>query len=490
MTYDTIIAGAGLSGLTVALLLSRSGRKVLVLERQAQPAPLVRGFSRGGIYFDSGFHYVGGLGPGGAFRSLFRHLGLEDRLELTPLAKEGFDHLRCVATGRTLSLPLGFEEIKHRLTRLFPEATSRIEPYIDEIAGNWSRLPYLDLDLDLERFALQSAHGVSLEERLREFAPWPELQGLLSMHSLLYGVPADSAPVRLNLQVAGSYYHSAHSIRGGGRALVDALLNQLEEVGAEVRCQAEIVAIRAAANKVAGVTLHGGEEIAAREIVSTINPHYLPNLVATDQLRPAYRKRLANLRQTCSAYVVYARSDRMVDMLSASNLFVQPRAGVIHVAEDAPFAERPYFLAASSQGEGKKQGVIGIIPASYDEVGEWSSSGSKRCTAYRLHKEWVGQRLLELFMKQVPELGELELLDLATPLTLSDWTRAPGGAIYGTGHFLGQYNPHPVTRLPGLFLSGQAVAAPGLLGTVIAAYLTCGSMLGHERLRREIRQCL
>lgn len=488
MAYDTIIAGAGLSGLTVALLLSRSGRKVLVLERQSQPAPLVRGFSRGGIYFDSGFHYVGGLGSGGAFRPLFKHLGLEDRLELIPLSREGFDQLRLVATGRTLSLPLGFENIKDRLVSLFPEARSGVESYIDEIAGNWSRFPYLDLDL--EGFAQQTAHGLSLEERLREFTPWPELQGLLSMHSLLYGVPADSAPVRLNIQVAGSYYHSAHSIRGGGRALVDAMLAQLDRAGAEVRCQSEIVAIRTAANKVAGVTLQGGEEVAAGEVVSTINPVYLPDLIATDQLRPVYRKRLANLRQTCSAYIVYARSDRPVEVLRESNLFVQPRAGTVQVTGNGPLDERTYFLAASSQGEDKGQGVIGIIPASYDEVGEWSSAGSKRCDSYRHHKEQVGQKLLELFRKQAPELGELELIDLATPLTLCDWTRAPRGAVYGSGHFLGQFNPHPVTRLPGLFLSGQAVAAPGLLGTVVAAYMTCGSILGHDFLREEIRQCL
>ena len=86
MKYDSIVIGSGLSGLTNALLLARSGRRVLVLEQHAQPAPVVRGFSRGGQYFDSGFHYAGGLGDDGAFRPLFRHLGLEDKLELFPFA--------------------------------------------------------------------------------------------------------------------------------------------------------------------------------------------------------------------------------------------------------------------------------------------------------------------------------------------------------------------------------------------------------------------
>jgi len=37
MGYDAIIIGAGLSGLTSALLLARNDRKVLVVEKQSRP---------------------------------------------------------------------------------------------------------------------------------------------------------------------------------------------------------------------------------------------------------------------------------------------------------------------------------------------------------------------------------------------------------------------------------------------------------------------
>jgi all-trans-retinol 13,14-reductase len=133
--------------------------------------------------------------------------------------------------------------------------------------------------------------------------------------------------------------------------------------------------------------------------------------------------------------------------------------------------------------------LIGIVPASYAEVAEWGIAGKLRSAGYQIHKHRIAQRLLKLFTDKCPELGELELLELATPLTLRDYSLAPQGAIYGVGRFLGQHNPHPVTRLSGLFLSGQAIAAPGLLGTAVAGYLTCGSILGHEPLRKEIRAC-
>jgi len=133
--------------------------------------------------------------------------------------------------------------------------------------------------------------------------------------------------------------------------------------------------------------------------------------------------------------------------------------------------------------------VIGIVPANYGEIAALCSPGKHRDPDYRREKRLLAERLRIIFSSHCADLDGLELVELATPSTLRDYSRAPHGAIYGVGRFLGQYNPHPVTRLPGLFLSGQAVAAPGFLGTVVAAYLTCGSMLGHEFLRREIKAC-
>ncbi|PLX76782.1 MAG: hypothetical protein C0615_06110 [Desulfuromonas sp.] len=489
MQQDVIVIGSGLSGLTSALLLARSGRKVLVLEQHARPAPVVNGFSRQGLYFDSGFHYVGGLGKGGAFRPLFRHLGLDRKLELFPFAADRFDQLKIVSTGETYALPVGFAEIRRELGALFPQQREKIDRYIGEIETTWSRFPYLDLNTDIADYAMQTVHGESLKERLGEFAETPELLSLLSMHSLLYGLSPEMAPFTLNAQVAGSYYHSAHGIRGGGRALVAALLELLDEAGVEVRCGAEVTSIDAEAATVSGVTLADGEQLQATEVVATLNPALLPQLLQPGQLRPAYRKRLAGLKQTCSAYIVFARSAQAIESLQKSNLFVQPQPGLLAANPDCPLRERAYYLAAAGQEQNGGHGVIGIIPAHVDEVADWVDAGPQRSPAYRQHKERIGAELLALFADNNPELAGLELLELATPLTLHDYSLAPQGAVYGVGRFLGQYNPHPMTRLRGLFLSGQAIAAPGLLGTVVSSYLTCGSILGHEQLRGEIRTC-
>jgi all-trans-retinol 13,14-reductase len=488
--YDSIVIGSGLSGLTSALLLARSGRRVLVLEQHFQPAPVVRGFSRGGLYFDSGFHYAGGLGEGGAFRPIFKHLGLEEKLNLFPFAKKGFDRLHIEATGEECALPVGFEPIKTKLGAEFTAVRTQIAQYIDDIAESWSRFPYLDLDIDLAGFGMGSVHGESLSERLQVFSDYPLLQSQLSMHSLLYGVSPEAASETLNSLVVGSYYHSVHGIVGGGRALIEAFLELLAEAGVDIRCRAEVTELLTTSDGIRGVRLATGEELFAKEVIATMNPVLLPGLLPQGVLRPAYLKRLKNLRQTSSAYIVYAKSRRSIESLRGSNLFVQPEAGIFSYAATEPLDERPFYLAAADQGtEEEIYGLIGIVPADYAEVAEWESPEKRRSSGYLAHKQKIGERLLKRFCDNCPELGELELVELATPLTLHDYSLAPEGAIYGVGHVLGQYNPYPLTRLPGLLLSGQAIAAPGLLGAVIAGYLTCGSILGHEHLRGEIRAC-
>lgn len=490
MDYDSIIIGSGLSGLTCALLLARSGRKVLVVEQHSSPAPVVSGFQRHGIYFDSGFHYAGGAGDGGPLRVFLQHLGLVDHINLFPYAAGGFDRLYLSATEKEYTLPVGFPAIRAYLRNNFPAAAGKIETYFDEIEASWRRVPYLNLDLDLSDFWMESVHGMSLQQRLEVFAPWPQLQSLLSMHSLLYGVSPERTPLALNAQVAGSYYHSVHGIVGGGKRLIDGYLALLRAAGVEIRCNSRVESILATNGETSGVQLKTGETLTAAEVIATVNPGQLSQLLPDQGIRPAYRKRLLGLQQTMSAYIVFARSDESLEFLRQQNVFVQPTAGVFLSRSGTAIEDRPFYLAGADQGGGGEiKGLIGIVPADYSEVRCWESLGRERSPEYREWKKGQGERLLHHFYQYYPQLPQLELLDLATPLTLRDYSLAPEGAIYGVGRQIGQYNPQSVTRLAGLFLAGQAVAGPGLLGTLVSSYLTCGTILGHDVLREELRGC-
>ena len=76
MNYDYVIIGGGVSGMTSALILAKQGFSVALVEKSRQLAPTIRGFTRQGLFFDTGFHYTGGLGTGEPVDLFFRYLGL------------------------------------------------------------------------------------------------------------------------------------------------------------------------------------------------------------------------------------------------------------------------------------------------------------------------------------------------------------------------------------------------------------------------------
>jgi all-trans-retinol 13,14-reductase len=53
-TYNTIIVGGGIAGLTSAAYLSRAGKKVLLIEKNRECGGLVNSFTRDGFHFDTG----------------------------------------------------------------------------------------------------------------------------------------------------------------------------------------------------------------------------------------------------------------------------------------------------------------------------------------------------------------------------------------------------------------------------------------------------
>lgn len=490
MAVDTLIIGSGLSGLACGIILARHGRKVLIVEQHHEPAPVVRGFKRQGIYFDSGFHYVGGAGEGGPLLPMFKHLGIADELTLVPYDGSGFDRLRIGNSCETFALPVGMSALRERLCRRFPAEKQHIDSFLQSISARWRSFPYLNLDNGFTSNDFQSVHEPSLAESLVVFAASPLLQSLFSMHSLLYGVAPEIAPVTLNHQVVGSYFHSVHGIAGGGRQLVKALLQVFTGLGGEVRCQAEVTAILTGNGRVTGVELGTGEKVQAKAVVATCNPTLLPPMVPAGILRPAYTKRLQTLYQTSSALILYGRCDAAASVLHRKNLYLLAQKGIVTENLALPLEQRPMYLAGTGRLNGEAdRGLIAIVPTAYAEVDAWAGGGAERPIGYRRWKEEMTRRLCRHIHQQFPELTGLEPLDLATPLTLRDFSRAPHGAVYGTGRVVGQYNPQPATRLPGLFLSGQAVAGPGLLGTLASAYLTCGTMIGHEALHKDLSAC-
>ena len=71
---DCIVIGAGPSGLALAVMLGRRGKRVLVLEQHNRAGGGLHTFEEKGFEFDTGFHYCGELRPGKELRAIVDNL--------------------------------------------------------------------------------------------------------------------------------------------------------------------------------------------------------------------------------------------------------------------------------------------------------------------------------------------------------------------------------------------------------------------------------
>ena len=126
--YDAIVVGGGMSGLTTGVILAKEGMRVLVLEQHTRVGgTLQRFFRKGGVQFDVGFHYVGGVEPGQVLERYLSYCGVMDRLKLIPFDQDGFDELRF--PGTTFKVPAGYERYRDRLLEAFPAERRGIEAW-------------------------------------------------------------------------------------------------------------------------------------------------------------------------------------------------------------------------------------------------------------------------------------------------------------------------------------------------------------------------
>lgn len=78
MSYDVVVVGAGIGGLTVAALLSARGMNVCVLERQSQVGGCIARVEYAGHEFEPGMGIYTSFGPGGIYEQIFSELPVDE----------------------------------------------------------------------------------------------------------------------------------------------------------------------------------------------------------------------------------------------------------------------------------------------------------------------------------------------------------------------------------------------------------------------------
>ncbi len=267
--------------------------------------------------------------------------------------------------------------------------------------------------------------------------------------------------------------------RGGPGALIDALVAALRAFGGEVRTGAEVVAVTERGGRVTGVALAGGEEIAARAVISGTDPkRTLTRFVDPVVLGPQMMWRAGNIRVSgvvskvnlaLSGVPSFAAAAGDMSLLSG-RVVVAPGIDALERAFDASkygrISEEPYLEAT--------------IPTLSDPTlapeGTHVMSVAVQWTPYRLRegdwdaeREGLGDLVLKTLEQYAPGLSDLVTArQVITPLDLErDHGLTEGGALHGEPGLENFFAWRPLMGharyrmpLPGLYLCGSG-AHPG-----------------------------
>jgi phytoene desaturase len=311
-TDHVVIVGAGLAGLSAALHLLGSGRRVTVLEAQSHPGGRAGRMDLAGYQIDTGPTVL--TMPELADEAL-AEVGdsLADRLELVALhpayrarfadgsvidvhtnADAMEAEIRSVAGAAEA---IGYLRLRRWLTKLYQVEIGRFiggnfDSPLDLVAGR-------DAVRDLATLAVLGGFG-RLGAQIGRFLKDERLRRIFSFQSLYAGVPPQHA---LGAYAVIAYMDTVAGVwfpRGGMRALPQALADAAMDAGAELRYHTTVTALERSGTRVTAVRTADGERVSADTVVLT------PDLPVVYRLLGRAPRRLVPLRWSPSAVVLHA----------------------------------------------------------------------------------------------------------------------------------------------------------------------------------------
>ncbi|HTR14190.1 MAG TPA: NAD(P)/FAD-dependent oxidoreductase [Roseiarcus sp.] len=118
-TFDAVVIGSGLGGLTAGALLAKAGRKVCVIERNHSVGGAASVFKKGALTIEPSLHQTADPhDPGEVKHAVLAELGILDEIEWIPV--DPFISVKGGPVGETFDLPVGFDAAHHALSRRFP----------------------------------------------------------------------------------------------------------------------------------------------------------------------------------------------------------------------------------------------------------------------------------------------------------------------------------------------------------------------------------
>ena len=488
-----VIIGSGLGGLSTGVILAKNGYEVTILEQASQVGGCLQCFSRHGVKFETGMHFIGSLDDGQVLSHYLNYLEIKDKIEFNRLDPQAYDVV--ALQGERFAFPNGREAFIDKFAQRFPMQRENLERYCDLVEHVAALSPFRDLQqrIDESRFIDDKLLYQSLSEVLNETITDPLLREVLVGNLSLYAAQKDKTPFATHAFIFDFYNKGAFRIVGGSDAIVKALRMVFEQYGGKILTRHKVTKVLVEGKKATGVMTQSGETFTADVVISDVNPKQLVELVEPNVFTEAYKSRIKNIPDTISVFSLFVRfkEDAMPYLNSNFHGFHTDSPWNMSGTIDDTWPQG-YLCMHHCHEPSPKTARGGVVLAymSMDAVKPWKDTTiGHRGEDYERFKHDMAERLIDAVEQDFPGFrASLADYYAATPLTYRDYTLTPEGSIYGLAKNVNNIADRVSfkTKVSNLLLVGQNINSHGMLGVLVGTMTVCQHLLGEEKVRQQM----
>ncbi|MCA9064575.1 MAG: NAD(P)/FAD-dependent oxidoreductase [Planctomycetaceae bacterium] len=447
MRYDTVIIGAGMSGLSAGVRLAYYEKKVCILERHTTIGGLNSFYRLRNRNYDVGLHAVTNYAePGtrsGPLSKLLRQLRMTwEDFDLRPQLRSSI-----VFPGVSLQFTNTFAFLVEQIAATFPSQVDGFRRLVKRIEEHDA--------LNLERLSLSARKVVS------EYIHDPLLVDMLFCPLMFYGsaTPSDMDFNQFVIMFKSIFQEGFGRPLQGIRLILKRLVRHFRSLGGQLKLRAGVREIRQQDGKVVSVLLEDGTEIEAHNILSSAGAAETMRLVDP----------------TCVPQPPVPGDISFVESISV--LDREPRE-LGHHDTIVFYSDTPNLHYERPQDPVDLRSGIICCPNNFD-YSQPLEDGRIRITALADPDYWMGlpedeyqarknewnDRIIQSAVQHVPEFrSHVVDTDVFTPRTIRRFTGHVNGCVYGAPvkYVDGQ------TPVRNLYLCGTDQGFLGIVGAMLS----------------------
>jgi phytoene dehydrogenase-like protein len=445
--YDTIIIGAGMSGLAAGIRLAHYDQRVCLLERHYTIGGLNSFYRLRGRDYDVGLHALTNITPKGTKKGPLARLLRQLRFRWDDFAIAPQLGSEIAFPGARLRFDNEAETLRGEVARLFPAQADNFDRLVREV------VEYDDLD--------ESHAELSAREVVSSIITEPLLVEMLFCPLMFYGSARehDMDWGQFSIMFRSIFLEGLGRPHAGVRLILKHLVRKFRALGGELKLRSGVKRIVVDGDRVVGVELEGGQQLECRNLLSSAGWCETMRLCDDGQPVPARSPGRLSFCETIATLNVEPADlnyHRTITFFNDCDSFhweqsrepCDLRSGVICSPNNFDYSEP------------LDEGTMRItVLANYDH---WNGLDEN---AYQQEKLRWYDRITGSAVRFVPDYRSHVIdTDMFTPTTIVRFTGHENGAIYGAPEK--QFDGR--THLNNLFVCGTDQGFVGVIGSIIS----------------------